>query len=40
MNRVKNIRIEIWKYKAAESFEIQPGKASTCSFCYYLFVLS
>ena len=36
MNLVQNIQIEMRKYKAVECFEIQPGKVSTCSFCFYL----
>ena len=29
MNRVRNIRIEIWKYKAVKCFEIYTVKVST-----------
>ena len=39
MKIVQHIRIEIWKYKAEESFEIQPRKVSTSSFCFSSFVL-
>ena len=28
MNRVQNIRIEIWKYKAVSKCKIEPGKVS------------
>ena len=32
MNRLQNVRIEIWKYKAVREYKTQPGKVSTCSF--------
>ena len=32
MNRLQNIRIEIWKYKAIRKYKTSPGKVSTCSF--------
>ena len=38
MNRLQNIRIEIWKYKAVRKYKTKPGKVNTCSFCFCLFV--
>ena len=38
MNRLQNIRIEIWKYKAVRKYKTEPGKVSTCSFYFCLFV--
>ena len=32
MNRLQNIRIEMWKYKAVKKYKTWPGKVSTCSF--------
>ena len=39
MNRVQNILMKVWKYKAVECPEIKMGNASTCSFCFFLYVL-
>ena len=39
-NRVQNIWIKVWKYKADECLEILIGKVDNCSFRFYLFVLS
>ena len=36
MNLLQNIQSEMRKYEAVECFEIQPGKVSTCSICFYL----
>ena len=38
MDRLLNIGIEIWKYKAVKKYKTQSGKVSTCSFCFCLFV--
>ena len=38
MNRLLNIGIEIRKYKAVRKYKTQPGKVSTCSLCFYLFL--
>ena len=40
MDRVQNIRIEVWKYRTAECLDIKNGKAITCSLSFYFFVLS
>ena len=32
MNRVQNIRINAWKYKAVECLEMQTGKDCPCNF--------
>ena len=32
MNRVQNIRVEVWKYKAVKCLEIWIGMVSPCSF--------
>ena len=40
MDRVQNIRIEVWKYRTAECLDIKNGKAITCNLSFYFFVLS
>ena len=41
MNRLQNIQTEIWKYKAVRKYKTQPGKVSTCRFCFcYLYQYS
>ena len=44
MNRLQNIRIELWKYKAVRKYKTQPSKVSICSFfsaylCQYSIIL-
>ena len=41
MNRLQSIQTEIWKYKAVRKYKTQPGKVSTCRFCFcYLYQYS
>ena len=38
VNRVQNVQIEIWKYKAVRKYKIQPDKVRTFSLCFCFFV--
>ena len=38
MNRLQNIQIEIWKYKVVRKYKAKPGKVSSgsCFFCLFV----
>ena len=40
MNRIQNIECRVLKLKVLEYLKMQINKVSTCSFCFYFFVIS